>query len=682
MKNMKKIVALLVAVLMLMSSFAALAEPQTTPTNNLTQNSPLKVTALEKGDTVYYYKVIEWKDNLGWGFTDQFAGLGSKEVSAILATGEAAPDTRIDSVLRYITGVPAGYTTAANGTVTPDQSKPAIPGKINSKLAGEIAKLAKTPIKPDGESVGSSKEWTAALSNTSDAGLYLVLVAAGQSGYVYNPIFVASNYYNGTAGGKPQKDDKNEWELLVNTDTYSDTAMAKKEKIEVNKKTLDSSDERVTGEIDGLESMEIGGKYYTYDEASTTKIGDVVDFEITTTIPLYAGNYKIDDNDLKFEVSDVMSAGLELSPGEGSGAAMGTVKVYGKTGDTPFAEIPSTNYSITTDKTGNGSTKNVVVSFTSDYIKGLAAPESIKITYKAKVTDSALKNVNTENNTVTVEYSNNPTDNDAVGFLKDVTNNYTFSIDADAFGVTEYETSELVKVGVDKDGNEITEKKPLSNGSSVGALQGAKFTLYTDPGCTAAVGADYTNVESDANGKLNFKGLDVGTYYLKETSAPVGYIASTTTYKIEISAAFKQRAVEETLTDTINGKPYSQAVTYTTKILDNYTVKVSEVENITTGAVKEGTTTTSKYYMTYDSETATENLYAPSGIKLKNTSVKKESDTHRADADNEHKLLNTQGVELPHTGGMGTTILYIGGSILVILAAVLLITKRRMNAED
>jgi hypothetical protein len=31
---------------------------------------------------------------------------------------------------------------------------------------------------------------------------------------------------------------------------------------------------------------------------------------------------------------------------------------------------------------------------------------------------------------------------------------------------------------------------------------------------------------------------------------------------------------------------------------------------------------------------------------------------------------------------MGTTLLYVGGSILVILAAVLLITKRRMNAED
>jgi len=36
----------------------------------------------------------------------------------------------------------------------------------------------------------------------------------------------------------------------------------------------------------------------------------------------------------------------------------------------------------------------------------------------------------------------------------------------------------------------------------------------------------------------------------------------------------------------------------------------------------------------------------------------------------------------PTTGGMGTTLLYVGGSILVLLAVILLVTKRRMNAED
>ena len=45
-------------------------------------------------------------------------------------------------------------------------------------------------------------------------------------------------------------------------------------------------------------------------------------------------------------------------------------------------------------------------------------------------------------------------------------------------------------------------------------------------------------------------------------------------------------------------------------------------------------------------------------------------------------VVNTQGAELPSTGGIGTTLFYIGGGILVLAAVVLLITKRRMNAND
>ncbi len=41
---------------------------------------------------------------------------------------------------------------------------------------------------------------------------------------------------------------------------------------------------------------------------------------------------------------------------------------------------------------------------------------------------------------------------------------------------------------------------------------------------------------------------------------------------------------------------------------------------------------------------------------------------------------NQSGTELPSTGGMGTTIFYMVGSILLVGAAVLLITKKRMSA--
>lgn len=44
-------------------------------------------------------------------------------------------------------------------------------------------------------------------------------------------------------------------------------------------------------------------------------------------------------------------------------------------------------------------------------------------------------------------------------------------------------------------------------------------------------------------------------------------------------------------------------------------------------------------------------------------------------------IVNKSGPELPSTGGRGTTVFYVLGSILVIGAAILLVTKRRMNVE-
>lgn len=47
----------------------------------------------------------------------------------------------------------------------------------------------------------------------------------------------------------------------------------------------------------------------------------------------------------------------------------------------------------------------------------------------------------------------------------------------------------------------------------------------------------------------------------------------------------------------------------------------------------------------------------------------------------ETKIENKTGAELPSTGGIGTTIFYVVGSLLVVGAAIVLITRRRMNAE-
>ena len=44
-------------------------------------------------------------------------------------------------------------------------------------------------------------------------------------------------------------------------------------------------------------------------------------------------------------------------------------------------------------------------------------------------------------------------------------------------------------------------------------------------------------------------------------------------------------------------------------------------------------------------------------------------------------VVNKQGSILPSTGGIGTTIFYVVGVVLMLGAGVLLITKRRMSAK-
>ena len=43
---------------------------------------------------------------------------------------------------------------------------------------------------------------------------------------------------------------------------------------------------------------------------------------------------------------------------------------------------------------------------------------------------------------------------------------------------------------------------------------------------------------------------------------------------------------------------------------------------------------------------------------------------------------NLKGLQLPATGGIGTTIFYVVGGILLVGAAVVLITKKRMSSAE
>lgn len=154
------------------------------------------------------------------------------------------------------------------------------------------------------------------------------------------------------------------------------------------------------------------------------------------------------------------------------------------------------------------------------------------------------------------------------------------------------------------------------------ALTGAKFSVPFAVTGTAGeytvTGAGNTEVECDANGVVVIKGVKAGTYSITETTAPDGYNKLATPFNVE--------AVKT-----------GEITTNTTVYLD------------ATGAVTDKQTDTAVTY--------TNNNLAAS-VKV---------------------VVNKAGSLLPSTGGMGTTIFTVTGAILMLIAAVIFVTRRRMK---
>ena len=123
-------------------------------------------------------------------------------------------------------------------------------------------------------------------------------------------------------------------------------------------------------------------------------------------------------------------------------------------------------------------------------------------------------------------------------------------------------------------------------------------------------------VETEPDTIFTFSGLDDGYYRLTETKAPEGYNKLESPIEFTISATHDENSSDPKLTD-LTGNVTSGEATFTSSL---------------TGET-DGSLTTN--------------------------------------------VVNKSGTQLPSTGGIGTTIFYVVGGILMAGAAVLLITKRR-----
>ena len=134
--------------------------------------------------------------------------------------------------------------------------------------------------------------------------------------------------------------------------------------------------------------------------------------------------------------------------------------------------------------------------------------------------------------------------------------------------------------------------------------------LYADENCTTAINVEKisdteykvnpasanTKLTTPATGLFTVKGLDEGTYYLKETNAPEGY---------------------------------------------------NELNTVVTVVIADGGV-----------------------VKQDGTSVER------------IEINNNSGAILPTTGGVGTTIFYIIGGVLIVGVIIAFVTKRRMSVSE
>jgi len=686
MKNMKKIVALFVAVLMLMSSFAALAADGSPADATITDQTNTDGTHWV-GDTHYDTRLTGVNDGsltikgLASGDIVKFFRVLAFDDTADMTIANAEPITENGTDFHAV-----GWKLVAPFTTLDiSEFKEMLTNGITSTLAGKIAKSAvETTTEPAysaayTQNANDSGEATVA---TADPGLYVAMITPANAGVVYNPVFVSSDFFdNGTKS--------NEWTLTLK-DSYANVAMAKKSEITLDKEAVENVQ---------TENEKLGEEGKKVDDAKAVAVGDVIDYTVKTTIPEFANNYL---NPL-FVITDLLDSGLALE--------QDSIHVYKATVNDETKVWTAGDEITAGDSTFAITAKSATgykITFKPQYLLDLSAAQPIMVTYKAAITEKAITNVNEKDNTVTLEYSHKPdVDQEGEGKkLRDKTHHYTFTIDGEIWGSEEYFTTEIVKIGLDKYGNEImSAPKQIANGHSIGALQGAEFKLYVDEQCKteynkgeyheAQETASGNKILSDENGRLyingqsttkGITGLDAGTYYLREEKAPAGYIKQQAPVKIEIiphyfdAYTFTETDGTETFTLTCDD------------VLEYYEVKI---DNETTGkyffdypaANTEGVRSTDEPTAIHGDTTKSD---AHGDIYIGNTGPiiekSKEGATDDADkqqvSDDDGKIKNVRGSELPSTGGMGTTILYIGGSILVILAAVLLITKRRMNAED
>ena len=398
----------------------------------------------------------------------------------------------------------------------------------------------------------------------------------------------------------------------------------------VQKKVDDEND--TVADDPNTPNVDEGEDGKAWNDSADHDIGDNVPFQLKATLGNTVSDY------LKYKVvfRDTLSEGLTYDAG--------SYKVYL---DSVAEEYEVTEHFVAVYDETSGK-----LSFTCENVKDFGATDNSVIIVEYTATLNEKANIGAEGNPnyVYLEYSNNPNwawekwgDTDGDGDIDEEDDKTpeipknpgddgkdndddgkTDEDDEDVFDEPTGKTPEdkvivfTYKVGVDKVDENLV------------ALPGAAFELHKQQEDGSWKKIDLT---VDADG-TNFSsvGLDDGFYRITETKAPAGYNSVDPIYFL----------VEATHSEEADAP-----------VLESLTVTVTDA----------------------DGEPIADANADPETGKLGDFNVVLE------DGAISTKVVNQAGTVLPETGGMGTTLFYTVGGLLVAAAVVLLITKKRMSAN-
>lgn len=348
-----------------------------------------------------------------------------------------------------------------------------------------------------------------------------------------------------------------------------------------------------------------GEKDKQWNDVADYSIGDEISFKLYGTLPENLNDYV---NGYKYVFHDTVDSQFDLVGSDGN---VEVVVMIGK--DT----IDSSKYTVST------SGKSFTVSFDNLLNAGVTIDDPantlVTVEYKAKLNAAANIGKTGQENTVYLEYANNPNWDGTGTPTTDETPRdevvvFTYEIDSTKVdGATNATLSGAEFVLKNEAG-----KFALIN--NIGIFQGWSDTQVNDVNEAGLC----TKLISDTNGKFIVKGLDEGKYYIHETKAPEGYNDLTADIEIVVTATTaNNQSYAGTPENALTGFKFKYGAADEVVQADN------EITGIASGVIE-----------------------------------------------------NNKGTSLPGTGGIGTTIFYVGGGAMVALAGVFLITKKRMGKKE